>query len=307
MQRERDDELPLFQWATRAAEPVAQETRAEVAEALRTPLRKGFTFYLGTHRPNWLYDPAFASVPLFLSYHTLRERCLARKPLARSVATWAMDSGGFTELHKHGCWTISAREYATSVRRLRDEVGGLQWAAVQDWMCEESARCATGLSVAEHQRRTVDSVLELRALDPSLPWAPVLQGWSVSQYHDHVELYDKHGIDVVREPVVGLGSVCRRSNTTSLWRIVTDIVLGYPGIRLHGFGFKTTALRHEIDWPMVPIWSRIASADSLAWSLAARKESRLPGCDHPGPCQNCPRYALLWRERLLEQLGAPNR
>jgi hypothetical protein len=40
----------------------------------------------------------------------------------------------------------------------------------------------TGLSVSEHQHRTVASCLHLRELAPTLPFIPVLQGWHLADY-----------------------------------------------------------------------------------------------------------------------------
>jgi hypothetical protein len=36
---------------------------------------------------------------------------------------WALDSGGFTELHKYGEWLMPAAEYAKTVNRYIDEIG----------------------------------------------------------------------------------------------------------------------------------------------------------------------------------------
>src|SRR5678810_804925 len=105
-------------------------------------------FYLGAHQPSWL---ATVDVPLFVSH----SRLAGRKTLPRARAPWALDSGGFTELSIHGGWRSSASEYAAAVLRHRDEVGQLDWAAPQDWMCEPPVVAKTGLSVAEHQRRTI--------------------------------------------------------------------------------------------------------------------------------------------------------
>jgi hypothetical protein len=75
-------------------------------------------------------------------------------------------------------------------------------------------------------------------------------------------------------------------------------------LRLHGFGFKTQGLLVAAD--------HLTSADSLAWSYAARRDRPLPGHNLPGPgrpkghinCANCLEYALLWRDELLTKLGA---
>ena len=74
------------------------------------------------------------------------------------------------------------------------------------------------------------------------------------------------------------------------------------GLSVHGFGFKTRGL--------IKAGRVMTSADSLAWSLAARMEGPLPGHDVPGPgrpqghqtCSNCPVFALLWRKELLQRL-----
>lgn len=87
------------------------------------------TLYLGTHEPAWLPR---TTVPLFIS----RRRLERRKSMPRSVGTWALDSGGFTELSLHGRWELPPPEYIQKVRRYRDEIGGMQWAAIQDWMCD---------------------------------------------------------------------------------------------------------------------------------------------------------------------------
>lgn len=226
-------------------------------------------FYLGIHQPHWL---ALTEVPLFIS----RRRLEGRKTLPRARGRFALDSGGFSELSMHGRWLLSARQYVAQVRRYRDEIGGLDWCAVQDWMCEPWMVRKTGLTVAEHQRRTLDSYLELQALAPELPWVPVLQGWSYGEYLDHLEAYELAGIVLRDLPLVGMGSVCRRQHMFRAAWMVRD--LAAQGLKLHGFGFKLTGLRACAD--------AFASADSMAWSFGARRERKGQ--------QNSLDYALRW-------------
>lgn len=160
-------------------------------------------FYLGVHEPAWLER---TTVPLFVSHRRLARR----KRLPRAAGPWALDSGGFTELSMHGAWTSGPRPYALAVQRYVDEVGRLEWAAPQDWMCEPFMLARTGLDVATHQRLTVENLLELRTIAPALPWVPVLQGWRLDDYLRHVEQYADAGVDLRSEALVGLGSVCRR-------------------------------------------------------------------------------------------------
>jgi hypothetical protein len=243
-------------------------------------------FYLGTHHVGWLER---TSVPLFVSHRRLAER----RRLPRALGAWVLDSGGFTELSLHGRWETSPATYATAVRRYRDEIGGLAWAAPQDFMCEPFMLARTGLTVRQHQERTVDNLLELRALAPDLPFVPVLQGWSLGDYaHGCVELYERAGVDLRSEPLVGLGSVCRRQSTAEIHAIVAT--LAGLGLRLHGFGVKTFGLGRYAE--------HLISADSMAWSYYARRSAPLPGCGHR-TCANCMRWAIRWRGQVLDRLG----
>ena len=44
---------------------------------------------------------------------------------------------------------------------------------------------------------------------------------------------------------------------------------------------------------------------TMAWSQQARVTNlRLPGCRHAGPCNNCARWALSWREDVITAIRA---
>jgi hypothetical protein len=246
-------------------------------------------FYLGAHHPHWLRS---AGVPLFVS-----RRALGRlKTLPRATTPWALDSGGFSELQLHGGWTLSASDYAAEVRRYREEIGLLEWAAPQDWMCEQTMLARTGLTVEEHQRRTIANYLELRALAPDVPWIPVLQGWTSGDYHRHVDAYSAAGVDLARLPLVGVGTVCRRQNTAAVGAVLA--CLAFDGLRLHAFGFKLRGLERSAEV--------LASADSMAWSYSARRNPALPGHTHKN-CANCLEYALMWREDALSAIARGTR
>jgi hypothetical protein len=242
-------------------------------------------FYLGTHHPHWL---ASARVPLFVS-----RRALGRyRKCHRAAAPWALDSGGFTELGLHGAWVTSPAAYATEARHYRDEVGLLAWAAPQDWMCEPLMLRRTGLSVSEHQTRTITNYLELQSIAPDVPWIPVLQGWVERDYLSHVDAYYSAGVTLAKLPLVGIGSVCRRQATGMVAALVA--MLTAQEIRLHGFGVKAHGLRRCAH--------TLVSADSMAWSYNARRHPALPGHRHKS-CANCLVYALAWRGRLLTDIA----
>jgi len=233
-------------------------------------------FYLGAPEPSWL---AAAGVPLFVS--RTRLDALHRKTFPKAKAPWALDSGGFKELEQHGRWTVEPKDYVREVRILAEKVGKLQWAAVQDWMVEPpiiyggptdpgSVAVGTGLSVEEHQLRTIESYCKLRELggrDMAHLWAPVLQGWCVEDYVEHANLWETWGRVNLREvPVVGVGSVCRRQGTemaSALFRILTE-QFGLDG-RLHAFGSKTLGLQLEARA------GKVAEPDLYAtWGVEAR-------------------------------------
>jgi hypothetical protein len=247
-------------------------------------------FYLGTHLPHWL--GLGLAVPLFVSDRRLRRY----RTLPRAGGTWALDSGGFTELACHGTWAHgpTPAQYAARVRRYAVEVGQLAWAAPQDWMCEPAIVARTGLNVAEHQARTVENYLRLRDLAPDLPFVPVVQGWTPGDYLRCVDRYAAVGVDLGRAGLVGVGSICRRQGTTEVGDILT--ALHRAGVcRLHGFGFKTLGLARY--------GHLLTSADSMAWSAQARREPPLPGCVGHRNCANCLTYARRWYRHVTTVIG----
>lgn len=247
-------------------------------------------FYLGTHLPTFFRK---TDVPLFIS----RRQLCKRKSFPRALGRWALDSGGFTELKLHGTWTVSPHQYVEEVRRYMDGVGKIDWAAQQDWMCEPFMLNKTGLTVDEHQDRTISNLLELRSIDPSLPIIPVLQGWHVDDYKKCVDKFYAAGIELHKEMVVGVGSVCRRQHTTSIRDLFKYLYEG--GLHsLHGFGVKKQGLK------LAHMYLR--SSDSLAWSFGARVTG-FHGTAKPCPygkknCAHCLHYALDWRQDIITMI-----
>jgi len=105
------------------------------------------------------------------------------------------------------------------------------------------------------------------------------------------EPYQRAGVDLVAEPLVGVGSVCRRQATGEIEVIVHS--LASIGLRLHGFGVKAGGLARYADC--------LTSADSLALGTEARRSAPLVECSHAN-CANCLRYGAAWRERTLGRL-----
>ena len=193
---------------------------------------------------------------------------LARRRKAVPVRRCIIDSGGFQAIAKHGGYPDPPSTYAAELRRLKAMLGRRLLAAVaQDFMCEPAALAKTGLSVTAHQRLTIERYDALVACDTGgTRIMPVLQGYTPDSYVDHIRQY---GDRLAHRMWVGVGSVCKRNADPAA---IVDVLLAIsrvrPDLRLHAFGVKLTAL----EWQLVR--DLIFSADSLAWSFAARFEGR---------------------------------
>ncbi|MBQ1048482.1 hypothetical protein KBX50_08395 [Micromonospora sp. C51] len=276
----------------------------------RDPARAGgdMGFLLGVHRGRWLQDQkGLPGVPMYLSAHVLQEYASRGDDFPKGqVPAWGIDSGGFTELKHHGTWRAGADEYGGMITRFMEDVGTPPlFVSPQDWMCEpwvieggvhDGQRfVGTGLTLRDHLELTVENFCYLRQEFPYVPWAPVLQGWQLDDYELCYQMFAEAGVNLAAEPLVGLGSVCRRQATSEIGQIVQTFHA--RGLRMHGFGVKADGLRLY--------GHMLVSADSMAWSRVARSDRddiRLPGCEHKGNCNNCLRWALVWRELVLQAL-----
>jgi hypothetical protein len=246
-------------------------------------------FFLGTHQPGWLTR---TRASLFVSFPRLR----VYKTLPRAKSSWALDSGAFSELVANTRWTVPPRKYADSVRRLQQQIGKLEWASIQDWICSPMVLQRTGLTITTHQKRTIENLHVLRYLAPEITWLPVLQGWNLESYLAHFEMYKSAGIRLVNERLVGVGSLANRQRSDDVVRILAT--LRTEGIAAHAFGLSLAGLKR--------VSCLVESADSMAWSFTARKRRiKHKSCQARHPtCNNCLIYALWWRRHLLSRLGA---
>jgi hypothetical protein len=229
---------------------------------------------------------------LSVSYGRLRDA----QTLPVALAPWVLDSRGFVELAEHGRWTIDQARYVADCRRYRNEIGQLQWVAPQDWPAGAQMLARTGLSEAEHQDRTVASVVELRTTAPDLNVITVVTGRDAAGYLRCVEAYRTAGIDLRAETLpVGVGAlVGRRAGEAA------DIIrmLYAAGLRnLHGFGVKGRVLDL--------VGGLVASVDSAGWSAEARRRAGM--CPHELTAweRNCPHAAAAWgAEQRTRAAGA---
>lgn len=214
-------------------------------------------FFVGVHHPSKAGHVSSAMV----SANALKGRksCFP-------CGDWLLDSGAFTIINKHGGYPESVATYATLIRRFAN-CGNLLAAVAQDYMCEPFVINRTGLTVADHQRLTVERYRDLIKCDTAgVPIMPVLQGYDPTDYVSHIRQY---GELLTPYMWVGVGSVCKRNaRPLSVRAVLEAIHAERPDLRLHGFGVKITALHDQRVRDL--LWS----ADSMAWSYAARYEGR---------------------------------
>lgn len=177
------------------------------------------------------------------------------------VQDWILDSGAFTEIARHGGFRESVETYYEQIVRWAS-CGNLLIAVSQDYMCEPFVLERTKLTVADHQRLTIqryDALAHLAQADGlPIPIMPVLQGYRTSDYLAHLAQYEDR---LSPGAWVGVGSVCRRNGSPNeVADILRTIKLIRPDLRLHGFGIKQTALAHA------EVRDLLYSADSMAWS-----------------------------------------
>lgn len=212
-------------------------------------------FYVGVHHPS----DAKNFERSFISINTIRNR---KSPF--EVQKWIMDSGAFTEISTYGEYRFEPEVYGEEINRWRKN-GGFQMAVTQDYMCEPFILKITGKTVEEHQKLTVERYKRIVKV-AECPVMPVLQGYQLRDYLRHREMY---GDLITYGQRVGVGSVCKRNaNISEIEGVLMGIHESCPSLKLHGFGVKTTALKSE--W----VWRSLFSADSMAWSFAARREGR---------------------------------
>jgi hypothetical protein len=212
-------------------------------------------FYVGIHQPS----DAKRLGPVFVSVN----RLLTRKSKFTDQP-WIMDSGAFTAIVKHGGYPEPVEVYAAHIRRWASP--NLIAAVAQDYMCEPHMLARTGLTIVDHQRLTIERYDALTANSLcGVYLMPVLQGYDPGDYVDHLGQY---GSRLAKGAYVGVGSICKRNgDPRAVLAVLAAIHDARPDLRLHGFGLKITSLAVEA------IRAHLESADSMAWSYAARREN----------------------------------
>jgi hypothetical protein len=213
-------------------------------------------FLTGLHQPSDAqhFDLCFVSV----------ERLWKRKSDFKvgedGLGKVVLDSGAFGRLF-NGKDHRPVEEYAAQIRKWNKN-GKLLAAVSQDYMCEPFILKRTGLTVADHQRLTIERYDALLRQETGCYIMPVLQGYRPEEYVEHIRMY---GDRLKPGMWVGVGSVCKRNGSPQkILDVLMVIKMVRPDLRLHGFGVKIKSLDKGL------LRALLYSADSMAWSFAAR-------------------------------------
>lgn len=221
-------------------------------------------FYVGLHQPSDAQH--FSHCCIHVGRLGTRQKLLGCEELL-------LDSQAFRILELHGEHQLTPAAYAATAARLAKLCGRVV-VVTQDYMCEQYIfNCRQRLigvrfTVADHQRLTIAryDALHYHAGTFGLTVMPVLQGYKPSEYVDHIRQY---GARLAVGAWVGVGSVCKRNgDINKIAEVLIAIKQARPDLKLHGFGLKKTALESAL------IDSLLHSADSMAWSMNARKNGR---------------------------------
>lgn len=206
---------------------------------------------------------------------------IRRKPIKSSIF---LDSGAFTILSHYKDYPETVEEFCEAVLHIAN-LCNVEAVSSQDFLCDPHFVTLTGLSVIEHQRRTIERFDAIRAiLPPEITVVPVLQGYDPCEYLEHLAAY---GSRLTLGMRVGIGSLCRRSAKPKLIeQILVPIFDARPDLQYHGYALKTRSLSSSI------IQCILHSADSMSWSYAARRKKRN---------QNDWREAEAFRDRIQTQ------
>jgi hypothetical protein len=213
-------------------------------------------FFIGLHQPSDAqhFDACCISVAR-----------LEKRKGPFKVKDWMLDCRGFKTIEKYGGYPHPVSEYAEKIKKWKS-CGNLLAAVSQDYMCEPQQLKRTGLTVADHQRLTIERYDGLLRCDTGCYIMPVLQGYEPEEYVLHLRQY---GDRLKPGMWVGVGSVCKRNTSPcEILDVLIAIKQERPDLRLHGFGVKTTALQHGT------VRALLDTADSMAWSFAARKKKQ---------------------------------
>jgi hypothetical protein len=201
------------------------------------------------------------------SWYNTERGAFRKLRLPDHVTSFAIDCGGFVAARKWGgVYRYTSTEYINWIYQLSRYP---QWAAIQDFCCEDEITAGRAGIVRERQQATTWKIEKYWRdyRHEKWCWIPTVQGWLVEDYINHAlaikplvqqwqAFYAARGqADVFR---VGIGTLCARSHVADIQAIVMAVADILPSVRFHLFGVKLQVLKSDKGLP------RVLSTDSAA-------------------------------------------
>lgn len=197
-------------------------------------------------------------------WHPKQNWNLSRTRLPKMVERLILDSGGYAFFSRWGEYPFDLEKYLELAYYLRD-LHPLYRVATLDYPCEPDINRSQIMTNEERIQKTVSNAVECFHKDNSIPWLPVIQGYTVEEYLYCIDLYNDYGIG---SDYWAIGSICSRKGAPyELRNIITKIKERHQTQKLHAFGLGIPYLSDP------QIFNAIYSSDSAAWNWGISGEN----------------------------------
>lgn len=236
-------------------------------------------FYVTSHEgyPARLMPPGYHWLFPASSWFDNTRRRFKPLRLPLHIDYYGVDCGGFVASRIWGDYRYSADQY---IEWIETFLLPPQWAAIQDFCCEDELTAGKSGIIKERQDKTTANIIQYwqKYREAEWVWIPTVQGWQIEDYIRHalelkpliMEWFDYYRSraqdDLFR---VGIGTLCARPFSGDIQAIVNAVADILPGVRFHLFGVKLQVLKSQVALP------RIASVDSAAWNGIFGKDRHL--------------------------------
>ena len=116
----------------------------------------------------------------------------------------------------------------------------------------------------ERIRNTVTNAVNCYEADKTLPWLPVIQGYTIEEYLSCIDQYDEAGLV---SDYWAIGSICSRKGDPHKIRNIITKIKERLDSKLHAFGLGIPFLRDP------QVFQAIYSSDSAAWNWGISGEN----------------------------------
>lgn len=198
--------------------------------------------------------------PEWLGWH------LGRLAKAEGLASLALDSAGYVATARYGGFPWTVAQYVALAKAYP-----FRWWASIDY-CTEAEIAHDREEVLDRISRTIRANIECQhyGVDEGIAdrFLPVIQGRTPADYERCLD-----GLSFILRPrmTIGVGSMCRRDihGPEGLVAVIDHLDRILPrGVLVHAFGVKGSAIPY-----LLPFAHRIASLDSQAYGISARRDA----------------------------------